>query len=89
MAQRSQFIICNDSFPMLMLNIEPEGAFFPLSKGDEVTVTDVYATIPATVRLTASDKGDPIVSVWPGDGEVRVEKNGVDVFNLIQRGAIA
>ena len=33
-----------------------------------------------------SDQGDTIVSVWPGDGEVRVEKDGVDVFDLIEKG---
>ena len=80
MAQRSQFVICNDSFPALILNIEPDGAFLPLRTGEEVTVTDVYAAIPATVRLTASDKGDPIVSVRPGGGEVRIE-NGIDSFD--------
>ena len=37
------------------------------------------------VKLTASVKGEPILSIWPGDGEVRVEKDGVDVFDLIQR----
>jgi hypothetical protein len=89
MAHRSQFVICNDSFPVLTLNIEPEGAFFPLAKGEEVSVIDAYTTSPVTVRLTTSAKGDPIVSLWPGDGDVRVEKNGVNVFDLIQKGAVA
>jgi hypothetical protein len=84
MAHHNHFIIRNDLSTSLTLNIEPEGAFFPLGKGEEVTVTDVFTTAPVTVKLTNSDKGDPIVSIWPGDGEVRVEKDGADVFDLIQ-----
>jgi len=69
----------------LTLNIEPEGCFFPLGKGEEVAVTDAFTSIPVTVKLTRSDKGDLIISIWPGDGDVRVEKDGVDVFDLIQQ----
>ncbi|MCI0459626.1 MAG: hypothetical protein L0Z62_21970 [Gemmataceae bacterium] len=85
MPHRNHFVIRNDLSKSLTLNIEPEGAFFPLGKGEEVSVTDVFTTAPVTVKLTNSDKGDPIISLWPGDGEVRVEKNGVDVFDLIQK----
>ena len=86
MAHHNQFVIRNDLSKSLTLNIEPEGAFFPLGKGEEVSVIDVFTTAPVTVKLTSSDKGDPIVSIWPGDGEVRVEKDGVDVFDLLQKG---
>ena len=86
MAHHTHFVIHNDLSKSLTLNIEPEGAFFLLGKGEEVSVTDVFTTAPVTVKLTNSDKGDPIVSIWPGDGEVRVEKDGVDVFDLIQKG---
>jgi hypothetical protein len=86
MAHHNHFLIHNDLSKSLTLNIEPEGAFFPLCKGEEVSVTEVFTSAPVTVKLTNSDKGDPIVSIWPGDGEVRVEKDGVDVFDLIQEG---
>ena len=86
MVQHNRFVICNDLSKCLTLNIEPEGAFFPLGKGEEVSVTDVFTSAPVTVKLTKSDKGEPIVSIWPGDGDVRVEKDGVDVFDLIQKG---
>ncbi|HKI31767.1 MAG TPA: hypothetical protein VKA46_07855 [Gemmataceae bacterium] len=86
MVHRNQFVIRNDLPKPLTLNIEPEGAFFPLGKGEEVSVTDVFTSAPVTVKLTKSDKGEPIVSIWPGDGDVRVEKDGVDVFDLIQKG---
>ena len=87
MAHHNHFVIRNDLSKSLTLNIEPEGAFFPLATGEEVSVIDVFTTAPVTIRITNADKGDPIVSVWPGDGEVRVEKDGVDVFDLIQKGA--
>lgn len=87
MSRRNQFVICNDSFPLLILNIEPEGAFYPLAKGEEVSVIDVYTANPVTVKLTNSPKGEPIVSIWPGDGDVRVEKEGVNLFDLLQKGA--
>jgi hypothetical protein len=86
MAHRNHFVIRNDLPKSLTLNIEPEGAFFSLGKGEEVSVTDVFTTAPVTVKLTNSAQGDPILSIWPGDGEVRVEKDGVDLFDLIQKG---
>ena len=86
MAHPNRFVIRNDLPKSLTVNIEPEGAFFPLGKGEEVSVIEVFTTAPVTITLTKSDKGDPIVSIWPGDGEVRVEKDGVDVLDLIQKG---
>ncbi len=86
MAHHNQFLICNDLDRPLILNIEPEGAFFPLGKGEEVSVFDVFTAAPLTIKLTNSDRGDPILSIWPGDGNVRVEKNGADVLDLLQEG---
>src|SRR5205823_1948401 len=66
MAQHNQFVIRNDLSRSLTLNIEPEGAFFPLGKGEEVSVFDVFTTSPVTLILTNSERGDPILSIWPG-----------------------
>jgi hypothetical protein len=87
MAQRNHFVIRNDLSSPLTLNIEPEGVFFPLGKGEEVSVVDEFTTAPVTIKLATSDKGEPVVSLWPGDGEVRVMKDGSDVFDLIEKGA--
>jgi hypothetical protein len=89
MAHHSHFVIRNNLSKPLTLNIEPEGAFFPLNKGEEVSVTDVFTVAPVTLLFTNSDKEDTIVSLWPGDGELRVEKDGVDVFDLLQNGVDA
>lgn len=84
MVHSNRFVIRNDLPRSLTLNLEPERAFIPLGLGEEVSVTDVFTSAPVTVKLTRSDQGDPIISIWPGDGDVRVEKDGVDVFDLIQ-----
>jgi hypothetical protein len=86
MAHHNHFVIRNDLSKSLTLAIEPEGAFFSLSKGEEVSVFDVFTAAPVTVKFTNSDKGEPILSIWPGDGDVRVEKDGVDVLDLLQKG---
>ena len=50
MAQQNRFMIRNDLSKPLTLNIEPEGAFFPLAKGEEVSVVEVFTTAPVTVN---------------------------------------
>jgi hypothetical protein len=84
MAQQNCFVIRNDFSGPLVLNIEPEGTFFPLGAGEEVSVRDVFTAAPLTLKFTRSESGEPILSLWPGDGEVRVEKDGIDVLGLIQ-----
>lgn len=83
MVRHNRFVICNELSKPLSLNIEPEGAFFPLEKGEQVSVIGVFTDNPVTVKVGNSDKGEPIISIWPGDGEVRVEKEGVDVLDLL------
>jgi hypothetical protein len=84
MTRHSRFVIQNDLSRPVILNIEPECAHFSLASGEKLTVCDTFKTEPVTLRVE-SDRGDTIISVWPGDGEVRVEKDGVDVFDLIER----
>jgi hypothetical protein len=86
MAHHTRFVIRNDLSRPVTLNLEPEGAFFPLAKGEEVSVFDAFTVAPVTIKLASSDEGDPIVSIWPGDGEIRVEKDGKDLFDLIEKG---
>ena len=86
MTRHNCFLIRNELPKTLTLNIEPEGAFFSLAKGEEVSVTEAFSSAPVTLRLTNSEKGEPILSIWPGDGEVCVQKNGIDVFDLVQKG---
>jgi hypothetical protein len=85
MTNHSRFAIQNDLSRPVIVNIEPECIQVSLSSGEKVTVQDVFEKLPVTLKVE-SDKGDIIISVWPGDGEVRVEKDGVDVFDLIEKG---
>lgn len=85
MAHSNRFLIRNDSSTALTLNIEPEGVFFCLQKGEEAWVFDEFGAIPLSLKWTTSDQGISIVSLWPGDGEIRVEKDGINVFDLLQQ----
>jgi hypothetical protein len=85
MSHHTQFVIRNDMAESLTLNIEPEGVFFQLGRGEEVSVIDISKMAPVTLKLSNSAGRGPIVSIWPGDGEVRVEKDGVDILDLIQK----
>lgn len=83
MRNPNRFVIRNDLAERLTLNIEPEGELFPLASGDEVSVIDVFASQPVTLKLSKSEEGGLVVSIWPGDGEVRVERDGVDVLDMV------
>ena len=84
MRQKNQFLIRNDSSKSLTLNIEPEGTHFALAKGDEVSISEQFTRDPVTLKLSDSLDGGSIVSIWPGDGDVHVTKDGIAVFDLVQ-----
>ena len=84
MNRHNHFVIHNDTGKFLILNIEPESAEFALPKGEKVLVTDVFTAAPVTIRLSTSERA-AIVSIWPGDGDVTVKKDGMDVLDMIQR----
>jgi hypothetical protein len=84
MARQNHFVIRNDALNALILNVEPEGVVFRLGRGEEVSVQDEFTIAPVTVKFATSAQGDTIVSIWPGDGVVRVEKDGEDIFDLVQ-----
>ncbi len=83
MATQSRFIIRNDRLKPVALVIEPEGVVFPLGAGQEVSITDGFTKAPVTLFVSGKDDEAPIISIWPGDGDVRVEKDGMNVFDLI------
>lgn len=82
MPQRNRFLIRNEFFERLLLNLEPEGILFPLRRGEEVVVEELYINSPVTFKLSTSDTGEPLLSLWPGDGEVTVRKDGINVLEL-------
>lgn len=86
MTNQSRFVIQNDAPNLLIVNIEPECVQVPLTFGEKLTVQDRFENDPVTLKVE-SRNGETIISVWPGDGEVRVEKNGVDVFELVEKDA--
>ena len=79
----NRFVIRNGSRKPVTIDVEPEGVVVPLGENEEVTVKEVFATIPVTIKITTDEAGDLVLSIWPGDGDVVVEKNGVDVLDLV------
>jgi hypothetical protein len=67
----------------VIVNVEPECVQVHLASGEKVTVQNAFENEPVTLKVD-SDNGQTIISVWPGDGDVRIEKDGVDVFDLVQ-----
>ncbi len=86
MPRTTRFVVRNDLSAPLVLNVEPEGAFVPLAPGEEVSVSDEFNAAPVTLKLSQLDTGETVLTVWPGDGTVRVEKDGVDVLEALQLG---
>jgi hypothetical protein len=84
MSRYNQFSIRNEFSQALTVNVEPEGVFYCLGKGEELSIKEEFTVEPLSIKLASSDKGEPVISIWPGDGDVRVEKNGADVLDLAQ-----
>lgn len=80
MSHVNRFLIRNVLNQPLILNIEPEGVFVPLPNGEQVSVRDEFRTEPVTLSLSNTEKGELVLSIWPGDGDVRVEKCGVNLL---------
>ncbi|MGH7138756.1 MAG: hypothetical protein ACREHD_23665 [Pirellulales bacterium] len=87
MSNHSRFFIQSDTPVALIVNIEPECVQVPLTLGETLTVKDRFENDPVTLKVESND-GETTISVWPGDGDVRVEKDGVDVFELVEKGVL-
>ncbi|HXD85417.1 MAG TPA: hypothetical protein VN641_02915 [Urbifossiella sp.] len=77
---QNRFVIRNDWTDVLAVCVEPESALVHLCKGEEVVIHDTFAEFPATVKFSRSGEGQPILSIWPGDGDILAEKDGVNVL---------
>lgn len=82
---RNRFILENDQTSDMIIVAEPEACELRLAKNEQVLITDDYDQSPVVIRVTSSPTGEPVLSVWPGDGDVRIEKNGVDILDIVQQ----
>ncbi len=82
MTNSNRFTIRNDFYGALLLAVEPEGAIVSLVAGDEVQVSEQFDNEPVTLIIAINDEGLPVITVWPGDGILQVEKGGVNVLDL-------
>lgn len=85
MSNKNRFVIHNDAATPLIVNIEPECVRLSLPVGERVTVCETFQAEPLTLKVESED-GTTIISIWPGDGDVDVEKDGANAFDLIQKG---
>lgn len=79
----SQFLIENDRSVPIAVAIEPEGMIMNLDPEASLVVKDEYDTSPVTIRLSDDGEGGTVVCIWPGDGDTTVEKEGVNVLELM------
>jgi len=86
MIHRNHFVIHNATEKTFSLFIEPEGVSFALQCDQTVTIRDDFFNVPVTLRIGSDSDGNSILSIWPGDGRVTVEKDGIDVLDML-RGA--
>ena len=77
----SLFTIDNDSTRPFSIHVEPEGFVVILQPGEHVTVRDEYDKFCLTVRMGIDDRGATVLSIWPGDGFVGVERDGIRICN--------
>lgn len=81
--KHSQFLIENDRSVPVAVAIEPEGMLMNLAPDESLVVKDEYETDPVTIRVSDDGEGGIVICIWPGDGDTKVEKNGVNVLELM------
>ena len=81
MTNETVFLIDNDTDEDFDVYVEPECFLVRLKHGECLTVRDSYAQSPVTVRIGKGESGERVLSLWPGDGDVVVEKNGINVMD--------
>ena len=52
----------------------------PLGPGCEVEVHERYVHEPFSVFVSVAEDGTPILSIWAGDGDMRVLQDGVNLL---------
>ena len=66
----------------MMIVSEPEGGVIYVHDGETIVIiedTDNTGDSPLTLVPSVDDDGTPVISVWPGNGDIRFEKDGVPV----------
>jgi len=73
------FLLQNDLATKLILSFEPEADEYRLSPGEKVVIYQSYRMHPVTVKLEMLKDGEVAAVIWPGDGTIRVEKDGISI----------
>ena len=81
----SMFVIENTSADDVTLYVEPEGHVVTLAPEESVVVKDEFDKAAVVLRLSKEPDGGIALSIWPGDGDTVVLKNGKDVLDDLWR----
>lgn len=76
----NRFLIDTMTAEVLEVFVEPECVALHIANGECITVHEKYTTEPVTVRVNKDVNGKLLISLWPGDGDIVVEKNGINVM---------
>ncbi|PHS00620.1 MAG: hypothetical protein COA78_23765 [Blastopirellula sp.] len=77
------FVVENDTNRTFDIYVEPEGVLVPLLQNEKIIVKDPFVLSPVTLRLQTIENDKIVLAIWPGDGDTIVEKDGVNVLDLI------
>ena len=81
MPNKNNFLIDNDTGDDFAVHVEPECFVVHLKHGECLTVMETYSIAPITLRIGKDETNRTVISIWPGDGDVVVERNGVNVMD--------
>lgn len=83
MTIRSSFVIENKSSKSLEFHLEPECWPFSLESEKSMVVRCNYEAEAPSVQFSDADDGSIFGAVFPGDGDVAVEIEGVNILDGI------
>ena len=82
MGNTATFFVENDCESVPAVHVEPEGLVVALESKEKILVHDDYKESPVTLVVSEIEVGERVLSIWPGDGNTIVTKNGKDVLDM-------
>jgi len=82
MKKYTHCVIENDENLDLHIIVEPEAHYVPLKEYEKVIVYGDQPASPITIRVSNDHSGKVFLALWPGDGDMIVEKDGKNIFDL-------
>jgi hypothetical protein len=79
---KSRIMITNKFDSSIIIELEPTPLQYVLKTGEAIEITNSYLDAMMDVRLGQLPDGRMYITIWPENlTGVRIEKNGIDVFD--------